>query len=103
MHALRSGMDVKAYAASVGRPHQTVYDEVYAAEVAEAVLHVQNELADASYKALAAIRVAQRWLWPGARHRDGGTKVDRQQGKGESGAAEGPPDRAPEMAELGLL
>jgi ParB/RepB/Spo0J family partition protein len=63
-HALLSGMEIKAYAVSVGRPHQTVYDEFYAAEVAEAVPHVRNELADASYKAVAAIHVAPRWLWP---------------------------------------
>jgi len=36
-HALNSGMDVKAYAASVGRARTTVHDEVYAAEVARAV------------------------------------------------------------------
>ena len=36
LHALRSGMDVKAYAASVGRKQQTVSNEVCAAKVAEA-------------------------------------------------------------------
>src|SRR5262249_52970570 len=64
LHALHSRMEVKAYAASVGRAHQTVYDEVYAAEVAEAVPHMRNELVSVSYKALAKIRVAPRWLWP---------------------------------------
>jgi hypothetical protein len=33
LHALRSGMDVKAYAASVGRKQRTVYNEAQAAEV----------------------------------------------------------------------
>jgi ParB family chromosome partitioning protein len=63
-HALRSGMEIKAYAARIGRPHQTVYDEVYAAEVAEAIPHMRNELANVAYKTLGAIRVAPRWLWP---------------------------------------
>jgi ParB-like chromosome segregation protein Spo0J len=64
MHALRSGMEIKAYAARIGRPHQTVYDEVYAAEVVEAVPHMRNELANIPYKTLGAIHVAPRWLWP---------------------------------------
>lgn len=64
MHALHSGIEIKAYAASIGRPHQTVYDEVYAAEVAGAVPPMRNELTKISYKTLGAIHVAPRWLWP---------------------------------------
>jgi hypothetical protein len=37
IHALNSGMHVKAYAASVGRKQQTVSNEVLAARVAHAV------------------------------------------------------------------
>ena len=63
MHALRSGMEVKAYAESVGRKRTTVHDEVYAAEVAEAVPHMRNEISD-YYRHLTAIHAAPYWLWP---------------------------------------
>jgi hypothetical protein len=57
-------MEIKAYATSIGEAHQTVFDQLYAAEVADAVPHARNELANVPYKTLAKIRVAQRWLWP---------------------------------------
>jgi ParB-like chromosome segregation protein Spo0J len=63
MHALHSGMDVKAYAESVGRARTSVHDEVYAAAVAEVVPHVRNGLAD-QFKSLVAIHASPRWLWP---------------------------------------
>jgi hypothetical protein len=46
MHALRSGVDLKACAASVGREkeYRTVVNEVWAAEVADAVARVCNDL-----------------------------------------------------------
>ena len=62
MHALHSGMDVKAYAEGVGRARTTVHDEVYAAKVAEAVPHMRNEIAD-RFRHLTEIHCAPRWLW----------------------------------------
>jgi len=63
MHALRSGMDVKAYAASVARVRRTVQDEVCAARVAEAVAHVRHDLSD-QFRTLVEIHAAPQWLWP---------------------------------------
>ena len=51
-------MDVKAYAASVGRAQRTVANEVWAAEVA-AVADVGNE----SFSQLVEIHAAPKWLW----------------------------------------
>jgi ParB-like chromosome segregation protein Spo0J len=62
MHALHSGMDVKAYAEGVGRARSTVHNEVYAADVASTVPHMGNELSG-YYKALVEIHAAPRWLW----------------------------------------
>jgi hypothetical protein len=61
-HALRSGMDVKAYAATVGRARSTVHQEVYAAEVASAVPHMWNEIPDRT-RHLAELHAAPSWLW----------------------------------------
>ena len=44
MHALKSGMDVKAYAEKVGRPRQSVSVEVCAARVADSVPHMWHDL-----------------------------------------------------------
>jgi hypothetical protein len=55
-------MDVKAYAESVGRARGTVRDEVYAAEVAEAVSHVRHDLSD-QFRTLVEIHAATPWLW----------------------------------------
>jgi hypothetical protein len=63
MHALRSGMDVKAYAASVGRARTTVQREAYAAEVASAVPIDGHELDQLSTH-LVEIHAAPQWLWP---------------------------------------
>src|SRR6185295_9173617 len=48
IHALHSGMDVKAYAASVGRAkqYQTVRHEALAAAVAAAVISTYNDLSE---------------------------------------------------------
>jgi ParB-like nuclease domain len=62
-HALHSGMEIKAYAESVGRARQTVDMEVQAARVADAVLHVQHDLAD-RWRCLREIHAAPYWLWP---------------------------------------
>jgi hypothetical protein len=63
MHALRSKMDVKAYAASVGRKAPTVYDEVHAAKVADACADIRAKLSD-YFSQLVAIHAARPWLWP---------------------------------------
>ena len=64
MHALNSGMDVKGYAASVGRARTSVQHEVYAAAVATAVPHVgHGEITDKT-RHLDEIHAAPSWLWP---------------------------------------
>jgi ParB-like chromosome segregation protein Spo0J len=63
LHALRSGLDVKAYAETVGRARTTVHQEVYAARVAQSVPHVRNELHDRT-RHLAELHAAASWLWP---------------------------------------
>jgi protein gp37/ParB-like chromosome segregation protein Spo0J len=63
MHALHSGMDVKAYAASVGRKRTTVQDEVKAARVASSVTHMRHELTP-YVRHLAEIHAAPSWLRP---------------------------------------
>lgn len=60
MHALNSGMDIKAYAASVGRARTTVQDEVKAARVAATVTDIRH----GDFQTLVAIHVAPEWLWP---------------------------------------
>lgn len=61
MHALKSGMSVRAYAEKVGRAYGTVNDELMAARVMTSCLHVQADLA---HSVLAAIHAAPAWLWP---------------------------------------
>jgi hypothetical protein len=63
-HALKSGMDVKAYAASVGRPNTNVQHEVMAARVAELVSksHVGFDLSD-HFRTMVEIHGAPSWLW----------------------------------------
>jgi hypothetical protein len=63
MHALHSGMEVKAYAESIGRARTSVSSEVLAARVADAVTHVGHDLSS-HFKALVEIHAAPRWLWP---------------------------------------
>ena len=62
IHALNSGMDVKAYAESVGRVRRTVHDEVLAARVVDAVAHMRHDLSD-YFRHLTEIHAAPRWLW----------------------------------------
>jgi ParB-like chromosome segregation protein Spo0J len=62
MHALRSEMDVKAYAASVSRPRQTVDNEVRAARVATAVPDIGHDLSS-RFSQLVEIHAAPEWLW----------------------------------------
>jgi hypothetical protein len=63
LHALHSGMDVKAYAESVGRKRDTVQDEVMAARVKVAAGNVTHDLS-ARFSQLVAIHAAREWLWP---------------------------------------
>jgi hypothetical protein len=66
-HALRSSMDVKAYAESVGRERPSVQTEVEAAGVADAVMNVHHDLdLNARWLQLRAIHAAPEWLWSGA-------------------------------------
>jgi hypothetical protein len=61
-HALRSGIDVKAYAKSVGRVRTTVQKEVEAARVAEAVTHMGHDLSD-HFRTLVEIHAAPSCYW----------------------------------------
>jgi len=70
LHALRSvekpgDLDVRAYAARVGREKQwrNVYNEVYAAKVASAVADVCNDLSGC-FSQLVEIHAARTYLWP---------------------------------------
>jgi hypothetical protein len=58
-------LDVKAYAKSAGREkeQQTVYREVWAAEVAAAVNNVVNSNLSEHYMKLVDIHAAPKWLW----------------------------------------
>jgi hypothetical protein len=60
MHALPSGMDVKAHAESIGRIRSIVHDKFYAAEVG-AVPHMWNDVSNC-FRPLTAIHTAPRWL-----------------------------------------
>lgn len=63
-HALGSGMDGKSYAASVGRPQQTVAREVCAARVAQSVpIDGCGDLSPFTTH-LSEIHGAPSWLWP---------------------------------------
>jgi ParB-like chromosome segregation protein Spo0J len=62
-HALNSGLDVKAYAKSVGRKRNTVQDEVSAARVAQAVPDIRHDLLP-YYSQLVVIHTARPWVWP---------------------------------------
>jgi hypothetical protein len=63
MHALHSGMDVKAYAESIGRARKTVSNEVLAAKVADAVADMGHDLSD-HFRSLTEPHAAPDWLWP---------------------------------------
>jgi hypothetical protein len=57
----KSGMDAKAYAKSIERPHTTIHDEVKAARVAQAAdTHVRI---DGDFKTLVEVPATLRWLW----------------------------------------
>ena len=66
MHAIGSGMQVKAYAANVGRKQQSVSDEVLAARVAKSVPDVRYDLSS-QFSQLVAIHAAPKWALAGAR------------------------------------
>jgi hypothetical protein len=67
MHALKAkteqGIDIKAYAAKVGRKQTSVFEETYAAEVMLGVSDTRNGASD-RYSQLVAIHAAPSWLWP---------------------------------------
>jgi protein gp37/ParB-like chromosome segregation protein Spo0J len=64
MHALKSGMHVKAYARIVGRARQSVSDEVCAARVAATVPDIRHEDLNRRCAALAPLHGTPSWLWP---------------------------------------
>jgi ParB/RepB/Spo0J family partition protein len=64
MHALNSGMEVTAYAESVGRARGTVRDEVYAAQVAGSVSDIRHNLSK-FFGHLVEIHAAPPHLWEG--------------------------------------
>lgn len=62
IHALKSGLDVTAYATRVGRPRTSVSNEVLSARVASAVTNVGHALPE--WTVLREIHAAPSWLWP---------------------------------------
>jgi ParB/RepB/Spo0J family partition protein len=64
LHALKSGMNIKAYAKSVLRKRNTVQDEVSAAKVAQAVPDIRHELLIENFSQLVVIHTSPPWLWP---------------------------------------
>jgi protein gp37/ParB-like chromosome segregation protein Spo0J len=62
-HALNCGLDVRAYAKSIGRKRTTVNDEVSAAEVAQAVPDIRHDLLP-YYSQLVVIHTTRPWVWP---------------------------------------
>jgi hypothetical protein len=60
MHALKSGMSVRAYAERVGRPHKSVDNEARAARVAAACA----DIGTLSHFAFSEIHAAPSFLWP---------------------------------------
>ncbi len=63
MHALHSGLDQRSYAASANRNESSVNKEVQAAKVADAVVHVYDDLTS-HFRSLTEIHSSPRWLWP---------------------------------------
>lgn len=63
LHALRSGMDVRAYAKACGRKENTVGNGAKAARVAETVTDIGDEVSR-HFSQLVEIHAAPPWLWP---------------------------------------
>jgi hypothetical protein len=63
LHALNSGMDGKAYAASLGRAQQTVARKIVAARVATAVPDIGYRASEA-FSQLVELHAAPSCLWP---------------------------------------
>lgn len=61
-HAAESGMDLKAYAEASGKARTTLTDKVKAYRVL-AVTHVRHDQIRDSWRNLAEIHAAPRWLW----------------------------------------
>jgi ParB-like chromosome segregation protein Spo0J len=64
MHALRSGIEVKAYAGNVGRKENTVGNEVRAAKVAGSTGTDIGADLSRYFSQLVEIHAAPYWLWP---------------------------------------
>ena len=62
MHALKSGLDVKAYAEKTGFARSTLKDRVQAARVVSAVADIRHD--PDKWQCLAVIHAAPSWLWP---------------------------------------
>ena len=63
LHALHSGKDVRSYAAGAGRVDRTVYNEVLAARVADAVADIGDD-PSRLFSRLVEVHAAPSWLWP---------------------------------------
>ena len=63
-HALNSRMTERAYADATGRKHQTVRNDIFAAEVSQTCADVGAELSR-HFSQLVEIHPASKWLWPG--------------------------------------
>lgn len=64
LHALGSGLDVKAYAAAIGKARTTLQDRVKAARVFQAVTDIRHDAIKDRWPRLAELHAAPAWLWP---------------------------------------
>lgn len=64
LHALGSGLDVKAYAAAIGKARTTLQDRVKAARVFQAVTDIRHDAIKDRWPHLAELHAAPAWLWP---------------------------------------
>ena len=63
LHALGSGLDQKAYAEKIGKARTTLQHRWHAAEVLSVVPDVGHDQAKNSWRAIAELFSAPRWLW----------------------------------------
>ncbi|MGO9420289.1 hypothetical protein [Roseiarcus sp.] len=99
-HALRSKMDVKACAASVGRAHATVNREVMAARVAGAA---DFDIEIDCFSQLVEIHAAPEWLWRALVAAAGARKLSRRGTALANNFSPSPRDRRPQGGRRGGL
>lgn len=64
LHALGSGLGLRAYASAVGKAATTIQHRCQAAKVADACTHMGTADLRDRWRCLAEIHAAPSWLWP---------------------------------------